>query len=44
MRFFAGLIFGFISGVTYALYQTVEAPEGTTVNIMRGIKTILEVL
>lgn len=43
MRFFIGLIFGFIAGATYALYQTVEAPDGLVVNLMEGFKTIMEV-
>jgi hypothetical protein len=43
MKFFAGLIFGFISGTFYALYQTVEAPDGMAVQVMEKIKLILEV-
>lgn len=43
MRFFVGVILGFICGTFYALYQTVEAPDGIAVNIMEKIKLILEV-
>lgn len=44
MRFFSGLIIGFILGTFYALYQTLEKPEGVAVKLMEGIKTILGVL
>ncbi|WP_272916301.1 hypothetical protein [Virgibacillus halodenitrificans] len=44
MRFFAGLLFGFIAGCCYALYQTVEKPDGLPVKIMEGIKAITGVL
>jgi hypothetical protein len=43
MKFFIGLVFGFISGTFYALYQTVEAPDGLAVELMEKIKLILEV-
>lgn len=43
MRFFVGLIFGFIMGTFYALYQTVEAPDGIAVKLMEGIKTLMGV-
>lgn len=43
MRFLIGLIFGFISGCFYALYQTIEAPDGMAVKFMEGLKSILEV-
>lgn len=44
MKFFFGMVIGFIGGVFYALYQTIEAPNGTAIELMRGIKAILEVL
>lgn len=44
MKFITGFIFGFIGGAAFALYQTVEAPDGLAVKAMRGIKAILEVL
>lgn len=44
MRFFVGLIFGFIGGVFYGLYKTVEAPEGKLVGLMESLKAILGVL
>ncbi len=44
MRFFFGMVTGFIGGVFYALYQTVEAPDGAAIELMKGIKAILEVL
>lgn len=43
MRFFLGLVTGFIMGCFYALYQSVEAPDGIAVKLMEGIKTFLEV-
>ncbi|MGJ9460144.1 hypothetical protein [Oceanobacillus sp. CF4.6] len=44
MRFFVGLLFGFIAGTFYAMYQTVEAPEGKLVGLMENIKAIMGVL
>lgn len=44
MKIIGGFIFGFMSGCFYALYQTVEAPHGVAVNVMKGIKAILEVI
>lgn len=44
MRFFGGLIFGFIAGTFYALYQTVEASDSKLVNMMEGLKALLGVL
>ncbi|WP_267206661.1 hypothetical protein [Salinibacillus xinjiangensis] len=44
MRFFAGLIVGFIGGCFYELYQTVENPDGAAVRIMEGIKAVLGAL
>jgi hypothetical protein len=44
MKFIAGAIVGFCAGAFYALYQTVEAPDGLAVKFMQGIKSILEVL
>ncbi|WP_281349706.1 hypothetical protein [Ornithinibacillus caprae] len=43
MKFFIGLITGFIGGCFYALYQTVEAPEGKIVGLMESIKAVLGV-
>ncbi|WP_255376703.1 hypothetical protein [Oceanobacillus sp. Castelsardo] len=43
MRFFAGLIFGFIAGTFYALYQSVEASESKLINIMESLKAIMGV-
>jgi hypothetical protein len=44
MRFIPGFIFGFVAGAFFALYQTVEAPDGLAVKAMQGIKALLEVL
>lgn len=44
MRFFIGLIVGFIGGTFYALYKTVEAPDGALVGLMETIKTIMGAL
>lgn len=44
MKFIVGFIFGFIGGAAFALYQTVEAPNGLAVKAMQGVKAILEVL
>lgn len=41
MKFFVGLVTGFMLGCFYALYQTVEAPDGAAVKLMQGIKLIL---
>jgi len=43
MRFFVGLIFGFIAGTFYALYQTVEASDSKLINVMESIKALMGV-
>ncbi|MCR1833038.1 hypothetical protein NSA56_01335 [Oceanobacillus caeni] len=43
MRFFVGLLIGFMAGTFYALYQTIEAPEGKLVSLMQGIKALMGV-
>ncbi|MFD1350126.1 hypothetical protein [Oceanobacillus caeni] len=43
MKFLVGLIIGFISGTFYALYQTVEVPEGKLVSLIQGIKALMGV-
>jgi len=44
MRFFAGLVTGFVAGCFYAIWETVEVEDGIATKIISGIKTILEVL
>lgn len=43
MRFIIGLVSGFVLGCFYALHQTVEAPDGITVKLMKMFKSLLEV-
>lgn len=43
-RFFTGIIFGFIGGMTYGLYNTVEVSEGKMVKTIAFIKAVIEAM
>lgn len=44
MKFIIGLVLGFVGGAYYALWQTVEAPDGLMVKFMEGAKALMELI
>jgi hypothetical protein len=44
IKFLVGVLFGFMSGMTYGVFQAVELPEGNFVKIMAFIKGLMEMM
>ncbi|WP_269446794.1 hypothetical protein [Fictibacillus phosphorivorans] len=44
MKFLIGAFLGFLTGMSYGVFQAVELPEGNFVKIMAVLKGLLEMM